>query len=120
MHKVAEQARREGLEISIERLLAICTFAGNAMTSTVVGAAILAGLIVGRKCLPPKPEGGAEGAGAMEVDGVGTGVLTPGTAVHLPPGTVHSGHALPADHGAHFRMAYFAILDDRQKARGEA
>lgn len=53
------------------------------------------------------------GRGAMELDGVPTGTLTPGDAVHLPPGVVHSGQALLSDDGAHFRMAYFAIMNNK-------
>ena len=51
------------------------------------------------------------GKGSMELDGQPTGTLLPGTAIHMPPGVVHSGQALPSPSGESFRMAYFAILD---------
>ena len=52
------------------------------------------------------------GSGAMELDGVPTGVLTPGSAVHVPPGVTHRGQAMPSNDGAHFVLAYFAMLDN--------
>ena len=50
------------------------------------------------------------GRGEMTLDGVSTGPLSAGAAVHVPPGVEHRGRALPSD-GESFRMAYFALLD---------
>ena len=50
------------------------------------------------------------GRGEMTLDGVSTGPLSAGDAVHVPPGVEHRGRALPSD-GESFRMAYFALLD---------
>ena len=50
------------------------------------------------------------GRGEMTLDGVPTGPLSAGAAVHVPPGVEHRGRALPSD-GESFRMAYFALLD---------
>lgn len=53
------------------------------------------------------------GSGTMELDGIPTGVLTTGSAVHVPPGVTHHGQAMPLDDGSHFVLAYFAILDKK-------
>lgn len=80
-------------------------------------------------CVFPQVFVVTDGCGVMELNGVSTGPLVPGVAVHIPPGVrpcffllynmyllapfyqiTHTGKALPHAQGKSFKMMYFALM----------